>query len=213
MGQIWYYNPDCSFGPVVEKGGADPFISKEPAQMLSEGFVQDLPWVTGVTQNDGLWTSACTNYFLHFFNILHFLWKKKFSFSDIIQDEDILREFNDNWSELLPFFLVYNDTLPLSEHKSVAKKIRKEYFGSKRVNIKSRQTIVNMQSDREFYNSAYKSAKMQASVNKAPVWFYVYDYRANVSLTQLLTNTSENLGKINRITVKWAILHHEVHHY
>lgn len=42
------------FGPVVEKAGDAPFITRSPVEYLSSGDMQDLPWITGVVSEEGL---------------------------------------------------------------------------------------------------------------------------------------------------------------
>ena len=51
-----------------------------------------------------------------------------------------------------------------------------------------------MVGDRLFSVDAEKAAKMQAAVNKSPVYFYYFTYRAVGSLTDLFTGTKEDLG-------------------
>jgi hypothetical protein len=42
----------------VEVAGSDPFLSKTPVDAILQGDVQDLPWITSVTTEDGLYPAA-----------------------------------------------------------------------------------------------------------------------------------------------------------
>jgi len=52
------YNPFTPFGPVVEKDSDTPFIDKTPVEIVNNGDVQDLPWVTSVVSQEGLYPVA-----------------------------------------------------------------------------------------------------------------------------------------------------------
>lgn len=42
--------------------GEAPFINRTPAEIVSSGDVQDVPWVTGVTSEEGLYPVAGKQY-------------------------------------------------------------------------------------------------------------------------------------------------------
>jgi len=53
------YNPFTPYGPVVEKFGDEAsFIDRTPVEIINSGDVQDIPWVTGVTSEEGLYPVA-----------------------------------------------------------------------------------------------------------------------------------------------------------
>jgi carboxylesterase type B len=45
--------PNSPFGPVVEKSGASPFISKTPKEILEAKEVYDVPIIYGTNRNEG----------------------------------------------------------------------------------------------------------------------------------------------------------------
>jgi hypothetical protein len=55
------YNPFSPFGPTVETAGSTPFLTKHPVDLLLEGKVHDLPWITSATTEDGLYPAAGFN--------------------------------------------------------------------------------------------------------------------------------------------------------
>jgi len=53
------FNPFTPFGPVPERvGDTTPFIDRTPAEIVSSGDVQDIPWITGVVSEEGLYPVA-----------------------------------------------------------------------------------------------------------------------------------------------------------
>ncbi|XP_023312778.1 venom carboxylesterase-6-like, partial [Anoplophora glabripennis] len=46
--------PFAPFAPVVEKGSTNAFLDAEPYQLLKEGKVHDVPWITSFTTGEGL---------------------------------------------------------------------------------------------------------------------------------------------------------------
>lgn len=56
--QPLHNNPFTPFGPVPEKFGDIRFIDKTPAEIISNGEVQDLPWITSTVSEDGLFPVA-----------------------------------------------------------------------------------------------------------------------------------------------------------
>lgn len=56
--QPWLYNPYSPFGPVVEKKGKNRFLEDYPYNLLKNGKVQDLPWITSVTSEEGLYPAS-----------------------------------------------------------------------------------------------------------------------------------------------------------
>jgi hypothetical protein len=57
------YNPFSPFGPTVETAGSTPFLTKHPVDLLLEGKVHDLPWITSATTEDGLYPAAGSHWY------------------------------------------------------------------------------------------------------------------------------------------------------
>ncbi|XP_076627824.1 juvenile hormone esterase [Colletes latitarsis] len=167
----FYYNPFTPFGPIPEKFGDEPFIDRLPVEIVSSGDVHDIPWITGVTSEEGLYPVA-----------------------EFIAIPEALKTLEDNWDLLAPHFLDYNYTLPKEEHVEVARLIKNHYFGSKKIDETTTKSLVEMASDRFFVADSVKAARMQASVNKQPVWYYYYTYRGAQSLSDVMSKTTNNYG-------------------
>ena len=101
---------------------------------------------------------------------------------------------DENWDLIAPHFFDYNYTIPREKHVEVAKLIRNHYFGSKKIDDTTTQSLVHVAGDRFFVVDSEKAARMQAKVNKQPVWYYYYTYRSANSLSDSLSGTTNNYG-------------------
>lgn len=167
----FYYNPFTPFGPVPEKTGDEPFIDRTPAEIISNGDVQDVPWVTGVTSEEGLYPVA-----------------------EFIAKPEALRALEENWELLAPYFLDYNYTIPKGKHVEVARLVKNHYFGTKKIDESTIKSLIDLASDRFFVVGAELAARMQAKVNRQPVWFYYYSYRGAHSLSEAMSGANTNYG-------------------
>ncbi|XP_078045163.1 juvenile hormone esterase [Augochlora pura] len=167
----FYYNPFTPFGPVTERFGDEPFIDRPPIEIVNSGDVQDVPWLTSVTSEEGL-----------------------FPVAEFIAIPEALKTLDENWDLLAPYFLDYNYTLPKDQHTKVARLIKQHYLGTKKIDETTTKLLVQMAGDRFFVVDSEKAARMQAKVNKQPVWYYYYSYRGATSLSDFMSGTRNNYG-------------------
>ncbi|KAG6796126.1 juvenile hormone esterase precursor [Apis mellifera caucasica] len=171
----FYYNPFTPFGPVTEKVNNDsnslPFIDRTPIEIINSGDVQDVPWVTGVTSEEGLYPVA-----------------------EFIAKPEALKLLDENWDLIAPYFLDYNYTIPKEKHVEVARLIRNYYFESNKIDETTLKHLIDVASDRFFITDGEKAARMQAKVNRQPVWFYYYTYKGAHSISEIMSGTSNKYG-------------------
>lgn len=169
--QVWRYNPFTPFGPTVEVTGRNPFLSKHPAHLIAEGSVQDLPWLTSITTEEGNYPAA-----------------------DFVTKEDAMKELDARFEELSAYLLDYNYTATQEMHHEIGKKVRKYYLGHKKISTNTAAEIIKLFGDRIFVVDVERAARLQAGVNKSPVYFYVFGYRGKYSFSQTMSETDIDLG-------------------
>ena len=98
-----------------------------------------------------------------------------------------MEELDNNWETIAPVLLNYEFTLPKEQHATVARKIRKYYMGDKPISFENCQPLIKMFGDREFGADSEVAALIQAKANQSPVYYYYYNYRANVSTSVEMT--------------------------
>lgn len=103
---------------------------------------------------------------------------------------------DENWETIAPYMLHFINHVPEDEHAELAKLAKLHYFGRKSFSTdrKSVMSFIHMAGDDQIVTGAIRAAKLQAKVNKSPVYFYRYTYRAAQSFSDTLTRTTENLG-------------------
>ncbi|XP_065212960.1 esterase E4-like [Planococcus citri] len=168
---VWRYCPFSPFGPTVEPESPNAFLSSHPLELVASGKVKDLPWMTGVTEKEGLYPGA-----------------------EFMAHDHLLKELNDNWYEIAPNLLMYNYSVPEKERDAVSDAIRNFYFGDKPICKETRDQLVQMLGDRFFYNEIFDITKLHSSATKNEVYCYKFNYRGKYSLTNVYAKNSENYG-------------------
>lgn len=157
----------------METDSLTPFIDKSPIEIIASGEVADLPWITSVVTEEGLYPAA-----------------------EFVADKRLMKDLDENWELIAPHLLDFNYTIPKSDHVRVSREIRKHYLDSKRIERLTATPLIHMIGDRLFVVDAEKAARLQARVNKSPVRFYLFSYRGEHSLSDIFTHTKENFGKV-----------------
>ncbi|KAF2904192.1 hypothetical protein ILUMI_01984 [Ignelater luminosus] len=160
-----YYSPNIDkfplapFSPVVEKKDPRAFISNDPYKLLKSGNITDVPWLSGATSEEGIL-------------VLYLL---KFQ----------VNELNERWDIVLPDVLNYEHIVAESSIVDVAHKIKKFYLKENIVTEDNIQSAIKLFSDRYFHLDLDRSARLQASAAKSPVYSYIYGYRQDANLDYL----------------------------
>ncbi|XP_068897838.1 venom carboxylesterase-6-like isoform X2 [Tenebrio molitor] len=168
--QPWMYNPFVVFGPVVDSWSSNPVLPDHPLNLIKKGQVSDLPWIVSVTDFEGLYPAV-----------------------DFVQKE-YLKEIDARWNELMPFILDYNDTVDSTLLDEVSQKIRKHYLHDQKLDQSNFVDFVQIFSDRFALLDTHKSAKLQASVVKSPVYFYLFSYRGAHYWYETFAERQEDYG-------------------
>ncbi|XP_015121789.1 venom carboxylesterase-6 [Diachasma alloeum] len=169
---VFEFNPMTPFGPVVEKTTAEsPFITKIPHEIIMKGEALDVPWITGVVPEEGLYPGA-----------------------DFCANPVLLKELDARWDELAPHILDFNYTIPLNKQMDVARRLRKHYIGDGPIDKRTAMSLVHMIGDRLYVMGGVKAIKLMAKYNKSPMRYYYFTYHGADSLSYAMTMTNEDWG-------------------
>ena len=121
--------------------------------------------------------------------------------------EDIMEYINKNWETVAPGILMYKDHIPKYKHEEIAIAARNYYFGKKEISTdeESVKTLTALVSDGAFLVKYIKAAKLQARINKSPVWVYYYGYKAASSYADSIASRSVNLGNFKCMEISQKI--------
>lgn len=168
--QVWMYNPFSPFAPTIEKAGPNPFLSKHPIDHLLEGDIENVPFITSVTTEDGLVPAG-----------------------DWITNESTVEELDRRFNEYIPCILDYNYTVAEEMKREVTERIRQHYFKDRPLSKKINE-IIQMVTDRVYLLDAVRTAKLQATTIKSPTYFYLFGYRGKHSFTEVNAGTTKKYG-------------------
>lgn len=167
----WLYVPFSPFGPTVEVSTRETFLSDYPQNLMKERNIHDLPWITSVTMEEGLYPAAA-----------------------FVDNSDLLEDLNLRWKEIAPHLLDYYYIFPKNKIDEVSEKIRYFYLKQNPISVQSRKQLINMISDRLFIIDAENAAKLQAAAVKSPVYFYRFAQKSLCTLSKKLCQCESELG-------------------
>ncbi|KAK3927492.1 Venom carboxylesterase-6 [Frankliniella fusca] len=163
--------PFSPFAPVAEPAGTPgAFVDRAPVEVLRQGLANDVPWIVGVTSEEGL------------FNAAEYLGAGQ---------AHKLERLDREWLRLAPLLLDYNDTAGTeAERDAVSRAVREHYFGQRPLSAATSEFIA-MVGDRIFYAGVEQAAREQAQANSQPVYLYVFGFRGEHSLSGAITKPKD----------------------
>ncbi|XP_034947795.1 venom carboxylesterase-6 [Chelonus insularis] len=162
--QIFDYDPMIPFRPVIEPKHPGAFLNEEPAQSLKNGNMADIPWITGYNSHEGAIKVA------GLYGLKEYQYDKK---------------LNDNFMELAPMTLMYEDTCPQKSLKDVATKIRKFYLGDKPIDESTKFEVIDMYSDAWFNVGGDMAVRDHLNALSSPVYYYYFSYKSSASFSRI----------------------------
>lgn len=165
-----FYQPGTPFSVVIEAESAqDAFLTKHPEELLEEGQVEQIPWVTTVTENEGLYPIA-----------------------ECLRMQNCLDLFRNNWTEMATkYFLGGSDNTQVNlEDTKRAQKLWNEYLQSLNpTRSELFHALVQIVTDRFCYYVYGKA--FQLMYDKMPVYLWMYHYKAKYGFGQYLSGLNE----------------------
>uniref|UniRef100_A0A8D8SMT7 Carboxylic ester hydrolase n=1 Tax=Cacopsylla melanoneura TaxID=428564 RepID=A0A8D8SMT7_9HEMI len=165
------YNPFSPWGPTVDSFAKNPILTDYPSALIKQGKIADIPWLNSVTTAEGLYPGA-----------------------EFVASEEHMKHINENWISLAPHILDYNFTVPDNLKDEIAEKIRRQYLGDKPINLENQREFIQIISDRMFIVDAERATRFQSQVNKAPIYFYEFNFQGRYSLSNHYAQNFERYG-------------------
>jgi len=156
--------PATAWSPRVDLEAAVPFMPQEPIDLMTTGNFQHVPWITGITDDEG----ATRTYAF---------------FADLAG----VREWEERFAELGPLMFGLHDGQSEAP-KIMASKVRDFYFGSLPLEAAASKGLVDAISDSSYAHPVDTAAKVHALRSAAPVFVYHFGYRGKHSQTHVQPN-------------------------
>ncbi|KAF2902649.1 hypothetical protein ILUMI_03534 [Ignelater luminosus] len=165
---VYTVDPIIPFKPVIEPSIEGAFIVEDPIDTIKSGKSAQIPFITGVTTEEGAIRSA-----------------------GLSSDANLLEELNKNFDKLAPIIFMYEDNPKKDE---VSKKIRNYYFGDKNIDDSTKGELTNLFTDSWFLFPQVVAAQLHAKYTSHPVYFYIFGIQGRLSYGKLLGDLGYNFG-------------------
>ncbi|GJQ67385.1 hypothetical protein Trydic_g8268 [Trypoxylus dichotomus] len=171
--------------PAIEfetENNPEPFITEDPKEIIEKGEFSNVPWIIGVTSNEGILRAA-----------------------PFVRQTDLLKTLNAHFAEYFPEMLALQFSVTEEDMFSTWVKIKEFYFQNKDIiDItvpESIQGLINVYSDRAFLYPAYQTSLLHMHKGHENVWFYYFDYKGNRTYGDVFAATE------NQIDFQWGVSH------
>lgn len=171
--QVYNYCPMIPFRPVVEPEHPGAFLTEDPALSSKHGRLSDIPWMTGVTSDEGALVAPG-------------LYERK--------NGELIKKLSNNFEEIAPITLLFGETCPSDQKKQIASEVREFYFGKEPIDNSSRSKVVDMYSDAWFTLAAKRSVLDYLEKQSSPVYYYNLAYRGSASFSIIFGDAKNDYG-------------------
>lgn len=164
---VWDTDPMIPFPPVVEPDLPGAFITKHPRNE-DEPHAINLPWMTGITLDEGALKSA-----------------------SLINVPKLRQNLNDHWNQALPASLYY-DHHDLNLQAQITKYINEYYFNNQQLIKATEKNLTNLYSDAWFLAGMDEYLRIRLRSQKAgPTYVYLFAQKGSASFTEIFEGGKE----------------------
>nr|WAJ59855.1 carboxylesterase [Apis mellifera] len=171
--QIFGYCPMIPFRPVIEPVHPGAFLTEDPAISSKNGRMLDIPWMTGITSQEGSLVAPA-------------LYGRN--------NGALIKKLNKDFSNIAPITLLYEDTCSKDKQKRMTSEIRKFYFGDGPIDTSTRFKVIDMYSDAWFNHAAYTSVRNYLAKQSSPVYYYYLAYKGSASFSIIFGDPNNDYG-------------------
>lgn len=169
---VWKNSPNCIFGPTSE----NELVTVSPRESIINGNFQNIPWIIGVTADEGL---GLVNW-----------------------NEQDLKDLAGNFTDVAPYVLEYQQVL--NDKENFTKRIIDHYFqGNISANIKV--NITKLLGDAGIYWPVYEALQMQMK-NMKNIYFYHFAYEGTFSVTMGDKNRQKGVAHMDDVNYLFPFL-------
>ncbi|XP_066262462.1 juvenile hormone esterase-like [Euwallacea similis] len=172
--KVFYTNPLVVFGPVIEKKtykNREAFLTKMPLEYILNEESARIPWMTGVTKNEG--------------NIMA---------APLVRSSKNRNRLDANFEFILSNILLLFQ-LSTTDVKLLYETVLSFYFKGEET-VDNRDTIeglVNLYSDRTFMYPMFQSLGVHLRQAHTPIYLYSFEYEGKNSYLPWFSNTNETV--------------------
>ncbi|XP_041788891.1 juvenile hormone esterase [Anopheles merus] len=172
---LWDTDPMIPFPPVIEPDIPGAFITKHPRDEY-EPHAIELPWMTGLTFDEGALKSA-----------------------SLINVPELRKSLNDHWERALPISLYYDHHEPEMQ-RQITQKINSFYFKNQKLVTATERNLTNLYSDAWFLAGMDEYLRIRllghnkrnSTFKIGETYVYLFAQKASASFTEIFKGGAEN---------------------
>lgn len=163
----WDTDPMVPFPPVVESEHEGAFLTENP-RFKSNMHGATVPWLTGVTSEEGAMKSA-----------------------PLIYNFELTSDLLKNWDRALPISLYY-DHHGAEKQEHFTRRINEFYFKNQKLTSNTQQNFTNLYTDGWFFHAMIDYLKLRfANEQRAKTFVYLFTHKGSCSFTEIFKGGSE----------------------
>ncbi|XP_026824937.1 venom carboxylesterase-6 isoform X2 [Ooceraea biroi] len=176
--QVYGYCPMIPFKPVIEPDHPGAFIVENPIISMHKGNMADIPWMTGVTSEEGSLKVA--------------------GIYGRDQGKHV-RTLHNEFMDVAPLSLMYEEWYNITDKSFrdvITKTIRKYYFGHNTIDESddSRFKVIKMYSDAWFNHGAHIAVQDFIVNQSSPIYYYYFTYNGSISFSTIFGDDTKSYG-------------------
>lgn len=155
------------FPPVVEDDHEEAFLTENP-RFKTDMHGNDVPWMTGITSEEGAMKSA-----------------------PLIYNSELTTDLLKNWIRALPISLYYHHHAP-EKQEEFTRKIDDFYFKNQKLTLTTQQNLTNLYTDGWFFHAMIDYLKLRfTNEQRAETFVYLFTHKGACSFTEIFKGGSE----------------------
>lgn len=133
------------FKPVIEHEHDGAFLTQHPREIIKNGEIAQIPWITGITSSEGVLRTAA-----------------------IISDIRLMDELDERFDKLIPMSLMYEKTSTNPEF--VTKALKEFYFNNGSVAASPRERLIDVSIISVVFRSMLLNRVSDSCIQMAGSW-------------------------------------------
>ncbi|XP_043269298.1 uncharacterized protein [Venturia canescens] len=190
----WHFDPITIWSPVVEPDipGLERFLTDEPVNLIREGKIHQVPFMTGVTRDEfGYLTMPEVNE------------ARK-------GNDSTFRDLDQNWEEIAPISFLYERNTPRS--KRISQRLRDYYFKGQPISLETVKGHARCYADSIVGFPIHRLVHLVAAVSKKPVYYYRFVYEGRYSFAKW-SDTQKPYGVGHHDDLQYLFYMSQLHYF
>lgn len=163
----WDTDQMVPFPPVVEGQHDEAFLTEDP-RFKTDMHGNEVPWMTGVTTEEGAMKSA-----------------------PLIYNFELTNDLLKNWDRALPISLYYSHH-SIERQQEITTKINEFYFKNQKLTTSTQQNLTNLYTDGWFFHAMIDYLKLRfVNEKRGDTFVYLFSHKGSCSFTEIFKGGSE----------------------